>query len=111
AGQKNGLGAIASLVFVASLALPLAGPGRRPTALAWWVRLSVIGMSALCMVNSGSRGAIMIAGVGLALVAAARMPRAVQRIVLVALVVSAIPIVNLAFSTLEFHADKIEILG
>jgi O-antigen ligase len=112
AGQKNGLGNVAALVFVASLALPLI---RRadgsPTMLAWFTRLSMIVMSAVCLVNSGSRGALLSAGIGLGAVLASRAPRALQRVGLVALVVLAIPVVHLALATFELNADKIDVLG
>lgn len=112
AGQKNGLGAVSSLVFVASLSLPVVRHQvRRRQLLAYAARASVIVMSALCMVNSGSRGAIMIAAVGLALIVIARAPRPLQRIGLIVLTAAAIPLLYLAFATLEFHADKIGVLG
>jgi exopolysaccharide production protein ExoQ len=112
AGQKNGLGNIAALVFVASLALPLVGHAdRRRMILAYCTRLSMIVMSAVCLVNSGSRGALLSAGIGLGAVLVAKAPRALQRVGLVALVVLAIPVIHLALATIELNADKIDILG
>lgn len=112
AGQKNGLGNIAGLVFVASLSLPLIRHAdRRRMMLAYGTRLSMIVMSAVCLVNSGSRGALLSAGIGLSAVMVAKAPRALQRVALIALVVLAIPVVYLALATFELHADKIDILG
>jgi O-antigen ligase len=112
AGQKNGLGNIAALVFVASLALPLIRHAdRRRMILAYCTRLSMVVMSAVCLVNSGSRGALLAAGIGLGAVLVARAPRALQRVGLVALVVLAIPLIHLALATIELNADKIDILG
>ena len=71
----------------------------------------MIVMSAVCMVNSGSRGALLAAGIGLSAIMVAKAPRALQRVGLVALAVLAIPVVYLAVATFEVHADKIEILG
>lgn len=112
AGQKNGLGAVASMVFVLSLALPVVvRPGRRGALAPYAARLSVTGVAALCMVNSGSRGALLLAGVGLACIAAAKAPRAVQRVGLVALVLLALPLAGMVAATLQFDADKIGVLG
>jgi O-antigen ligase len=112
AGQKNGLGNIAALVFVASLALPLVRHADgSSTKLAYGTRLSMIVMSAVCLVNSGSRGALLAAGIGLGAVLASRAPRALQRIGLVALVLLAIPVLHLALATFELDADKIDVLG
>jgi exopolysaccharide production protein ExoQ len=111
AGQKNGLGNVAALVFVASLTLPLIRHADRSRMLAYGTRLSMIVMSAVCLVNSGSRGALLAAGLGLGAVMAAKAPRALQRVGLVALVVLAIPVVHLALATFELNADKIDVLG
>lgn len=112
AAQKNGLGAIASLVFVASLALPvLTRPDGRYKLLSWGVRLSIVLMSAICMVFSSSRGAMVISGVGVALVLAARAPRSVQRVCLIALPVAVIPIAVYVLSTLSINGDFIHVLG
>lgn len=112
AGQKNGLGAIASLVFVASLALPVARhPDMRPTILGWCVRLFVLAISALCLVNSGSRGALVIAIIGLTLVAISRLPRPAQRVGMISAVLLAIPVVALVAATLDIRADEIDVLG
>jgi exopolysaccharide production protein ExoQ len=112
AGQKNGLGNVAALVFVASLALPLIRhANRRRMILAYCTRLSMIVMSAVCLVNSGSRGALLAAGIGLGAVMASKAPRALQRVGLVALVVLAIPVIHLALATIELNADKIDVLG
>ncbi|HEY6630499.1 MAG TPA: O-antigen ligase family protein [Rhizobiaceae bacterium] len=112
AGQKNGLGNVAALVFVASLVLPLTrrADGSR-TMLAWFTRLSMIVMSAVCLLNSGSRGALLSAGIGLGAVLASRAPRALQRVGLVTLVLLAIPVIHLALTTFEINADKIDVLG
>jgi O-antigen ligase len=71
----------------------------------------MIVMSAVCLVNSGSRGALLAAGLGLGAVMASKAPRALQRVGLVALVVLAIPVVLLALATFEINADKIDVLG
>ena len=112
AGQKNGLGNVAALVFVASLTLPLVRHAdRRRMMLAYGTRLSMIVLSAVCLVNSGSRGALLAAGLGLGAVMASKAPRALQRVGLIALVVLAIPVVHLALATIELNADKIDVLG
>ena len=112
AGQKNGLGSVASLVFVAALVLPVVRrPDRRRLALSYSVRLAMIVISGLCLVNSGSRGALLAAGIGIASVLVAKAPRALQRVGLVVLAVLAIPVANLALATVELSADKIDILG
>lgn len=112
AGQKNGLGAVASLVFVASLTLPvITRPDGRGAVLAWCIRLSMIGMSALCMVNSGSRGAMVISGVGLLLVLISRLPHAVQRVGLIGVIAAAIPISAFVLSTLRIDGDFVDVLG
>lgn len=112
AGQKNGLGAIASLVLVASLSLPVkVRPDRRGAALAWGVRVAIVGMALLCTVNSGSRGALVISGLGLCLVLASRLPYAAQRVGLIALIVAAIPVVVAVFSTLRIEGNDIDVLG
>jgi O-antigen ligase len=112
AAQKNGLGAVASLVFVGSLTLPvIVRADRRGWALAWCVRFSMVALSALCMVNSGSRGAMLISAVGLALVAVARLPRAVQRAGMLGLAVAVLPVVVVALSTLRIVGDDFEVFG
>ncbi len=112
AGQKNGLGNIASLVFVASLVLPLQRrfDGRRLFAT-YGPRLAMVAISGICLVNSGSRGALLSAGIGIGSVLVARAPKALQRLGLVVLVVLAIPVVNLVLATIELSADKIGVLG
>lgn len=109
AGQKNGLGGIASLVFVAACALPVVR--RRNMTLAYCQRLAILGLSLLCLVNSGSRGALLVAIVGLAMIGAAFLPRIVQRVGLIAIAVAVIPALILAATTLGLNGDKIDVLG
>ena len=112
AGQKNGLGNVAALVFVASVALPLArrlDGSRAPFAR--FTRFSMVVVSVVCLVNSGSRGALLSAGVGLGALLASRAPRAVQRVALVALAILAIPVIHLTVATFELDVDKIDVLG
>lgn len=112
AGQKNGLGNVASLAFVAALTLPLVRHAdRRRMLLAYCTRLSMIVMAAVCLVNSGSRGALLAAAIGLTAVMVAKAPRTLQRVAVIAIAVFAIPVVYLALATFELHADKIDILG
>ncbi len=112
AGQKNGLGVIASLAFVAALSLPVVRRATRGRmALAWCTRLSMIALSAVCLVNSGSRGALVTAAFGLSLVFVAKAPRALQRIGLVVVLVLAVPAVVSILTTLDIDADLIDVLG
>ncbi|MBX3584142.1 MAG: O-antigen ligase family protein [Rhizobiaceae bacterium] len=112
AGQKNGLGAVSSMVFVAALALPLVTwSGRPATGWTYMGRLAVIVAAGVCAVNSGSRGALVIGALGVALVVAARLPGAFQRVGLVVLVLLAIPVVVLAGATLGVRVDLIDVLG
>jgi exopolysaccharide production protein ExoQ len=109
AGQKNGLGGVSSLVFVAACTLPVVR--RRNMLLAYGQRVTIIGLSLLTLVNSGSRGALLMAIVGLAMVGAAFLPRVVQRVGLVTLAVAVIPAVIFAAATLQLNGDKIDVLG
>ena len=109
AGQKNGLGGISSLVFVAACTLPVVR--RRNMRLAYAQRLAIIGLSLLTLVNSGSRGALLVAIVGLAVVGAAFLPRAVQRVGLITLAVLAIPVLIFAATSLELDGNDINVLG
>jgi len=109
AGQKNGLGGVASLVFVAACTLPVVR--RRNMMLAYGWRLAVVGMSLLCLINSGSRGALLVSVVGLAIIGASWLPGAVQRVGLVAIVVLVLPVVMFAATTLGLDGDKIDVLG
>ena len=112
AGQKNGLGYVSALVFVAALSIPILGKtvrGYPPGAV--MIRLAMVLISAVCLVNSGSRGALLTAGVGLGSVMLARAPKLSQRVVLVMFFAFAIPLVNLTLPTLELSADQIGVLG
>ncbi|MDN5927532.1 MAG: O-antigen ligase family protein [Hyphomicrobiales bacterium] len=110
AGQKNGLGYISALVLVAALVLPLSGePGRRWGA--WLGRLAIASISAVCLVNSGSRGGLLAAAVGIGSIALAHLPRVMQRVVFLVSIALVVPLVNLTVPTLELTADKIGILG
>jgi O-antigen ligase len=112
AGQKNGLGYMAALAFVASVALPIAG-GRptRPLSRPVLARLSMILVCGLCVVNSGSRGALLIGAVGLGSILLARAPGVLQRVALLVFVALAVPLVNLTLPTIELTADQIGVLG
>jgi len=110
AGQKNGLGHLAALGLVGSLGLPLgaaAGRGLRPLLL----RLAMVAINAVVLVNSGSRGALVSAGVGVGALLLARMPRALQRLLLLVFVALAVPLVNVILPTIELNGDKIDVLG
>ncbi len=112
AGQKNGLGAIASMAFVASLSLPVVRHAARGRMfLAWCARLSMVALSAVCLINSGSRGALVTGVLGLLLVMVAKAPRVLQRIGLIVVLVLAVPAVVSILSTLSFDDDLIDVLG
>ncbi len=112
AGQKNGLGHLAGLALVAALALPVRrGPDGRLLTAALFTRAAMLAIIALCLINSSSRGALLLAGIGIASLLIARAPRLLQRIILVALVLFAIPLLQLGISTVELSADQIGILG
>lgn len=112
AAQKNGLGHMSALLFVATVALPVVlHGGRRYLSRAVVLRLCMILISGVCMVFSGSRGALLIAGVGVGSVVLARAPRVLQRVVLIIFFTIAIPLVNLTLPTVELTADQIGVLG
>ena len=112
AGQKNGLGHISALLFVATLALPVVHRNSRQyQSRDVIVRLCMVLVSGVCLVFSGSRGALLIAGVGLGSVMLARAPRVLQRVVLIVFFAIAIPLVNLTLPTVELTADQIGVLG
>ena len=112
ANQKNGLGAVACLVLVAALALPIRRqPTRFRSIAALSFRVMVIAISIGCLVFSSSRGAVLLAGVGIGSLLIARAPKALQRITLVLLVLFTIPLFNLAVATVELNADNISVLG
>lgn len=106
AAQKNELGAMAAFALVGSLAMPLKG-GR----MAMLVRLAMIAVAMVCLVNSGSRGGQLIAVVGITALICSRLPRTLQRLVLVAIVVFSVPLIHLVLSTISLTDDKIGVLG
>jgi len=110
AAQKNGLGHLAALALVGGIGLPLgaaAARSIRPLVL----RLSMLAINAVVLVNSGSRGALVSAGVGVGALLLSRMPRVLQRLLLLVFVALAVPLVNITLPTIELQADKIGVLG
>ena len=110
-GQKNGLGAAAAQAFVMGIALPLRNPPDASSLAAFCVRALLVMVCALATYMSGSRGAQMMAMIGLASVVIALAPGLLQRLMLLAIPLVAIPIFNLAVSTFFIDADKIGIVG
>ncbi len=112
AGQEERAGHVAALVFVASLTLPLINMQiAAARMLAYGTRLSMIVMSAVCLVNSGSRGALLAAGLGLgACMASGRRGRC-SGSGWWRWSCSPFPWVLLALATFELNADKIDVLG
>ncbi|MGN6306036.1 MAG: O-antigen ligase family protein [Mesorhizobium sp.] len=106
AAQKNELGAISAFVVVGALALPV-GLGR----LAMPIRLINIAIAMVCLINSGSRGGQLIAIVGVASLICSRLPKTLQRLILIALVVFSVPLIQLVLSTISLTDDKIGVLG
>jgi O-antigen ligase len=106
AGQKNELGAIAALVLVGAVMLPPRGG-----MAGIFTRLSVLAVSSVCLINSGSRGGQLIAAVGIAALVGSRLPRTLQRLILVMLLVFCVPLIQLVVSTVQLDADQIGVLG
>ncbi|MGN6535555.1 MAG: O-antigen ligase family protein, partial [Mesorhizobium sp.] len=64
-----------------------------------------------CLINSGSRGGQLIAIVGVASLICSRLPKTLQRLILIALVVFSVPLIQLVLSTISLTDDKIGVLG
>lgn len=112
AGQKNGLGAVSSLVLVMALGLSM----RPRTALsarrwAFLGRAVVVCVAALGTYMSGSRGAQLSAVIGIASLLIAHAPALLQKLLLLSAVLFAVPLINLAVSTFFIDADKIGVVG
>lgn len=111
-GQKNGLGAAAAQALVLGSTLPLRTNPNAPASLAaLGVRIVLVMLCALATYMSGSRGAQMMAMIGLGSIIIAFAPGLIQRVMLLSLPLLAIPIFNLAVSTFFIDADKIGIVG
>lgn len=110
--QKNGLGAAGAQAVVIGIALPLRkGLDGRATFAAFAGRAVLVFLSGLATYMSGSRGAQMMASIGIISIIIAFAPAIVQRLVLLALPLLALPIINLAVTTFFIDADKIGIVG
>jgi exopolysaccharide production protein ExoQ len=111
-GQKNGLGAASAQAFVMGIVLPLRNRSNASSSLAaFGVRAVLVMVCALATYMSGSRGAQMMAMIGLVSVVIALAPGLLQRLMLLSIPLLAIPIFNLAVSTFFIDADKIGIVG
>jgi O-antigen ligase len=110
AGQKNGLGAISALALVAALSLPLSTAWKN-RLFAILTRLSAVAITAVCLVNSGSRGGMLAAAIGIGSIVLAYLPRVMQRVLFLLFIALVIPLVNLTVPTLELTADQIGVLG
>lgn len=112
AGQKNGLGAVSSLVLVMALGLsmqPRATLAARRRAFLG--RVVVVCVAALGTYMSGSRGAQLSAVIGIASLLIAHAPALLQKLLLLSAALFSVPLVNLAVSTFFIDADKIGVVG
>lgn len=111
-GQKNGLGAAAAQALVMGVTLPLrTNPNVPGSGAALGLRIVIVMTCALATYMSGSRGAQMMALIGLGSIVIAFAPGLMQRVMLLSLPLLAIPIFNLAVSTFFIDADKIGVVG
>lgn len=112
AGQKNGLGAVSSLVLVMALGLSMR-PRTTLSARRWAFlgRAVVVCVGALGTYMSGSRGAQLSAVIGIASLLIAHAPALLQKLLLLSAMLFSVPLINLAVSTFFIDADKIGVVG
>lgn len=112
AGQKNGLAAYAAYASVLGMGLPLAlrsTPLRQTAALC--LRIAVVVLCLVALYKSGSRGGLLLIGIGLGSLMIARLPRTAQRASLLIGMAFCIPLVFLVLASFSADGDKLSVLG